>query len=147
MLGADLRPWALSLAALVVGCGRSERHVDRVTPSAEDAGAEGGSPGSGGTNAAGGDGVEGGSGGKGGSGGNAGNAGAPAHCPSPNPPAAPLRRLDGFEYDNTVHALFPNVPGPQSELPADPLGVEVPPSFEAIDAYHRLAHDYAVSIT
>jgi hypothetical protein len=121
------------------------------------AGAEGGAPGSGGGNTTGAGGTESGGGGKGGSVGGAGattgSAGAggddvPAQaCPSPAPPAAPLQRLDSFEYDNTVRALFPKVPRPRVELPVEPPDVGATPSSQVIDAYHRLAHDYALSIT
>jgi hypothetical protein len=70
-------------------------------------------------------------------------------CPSPSPPGATLQRLDRFEYDNTVDDLFPNVARPSVVLPAEVTSTDdtLVPSSQAIDAYHRLAHDYAVSIT
>jgi hypothetical protein len=73
----------------------------------------------------------------------------PDACPSPSPPAAAVQRLDRFEYDNTVHDLFPNVPRPSVALPVEVTGADDTLSLSslAIGAYHRLAHDYALSIT
>jgi hypothetical protein len=73
----------------------------------------------------------------------------PDACPSPSPPAAAVQRLDRFEYDNTVHDLFPNVPRPSAVLPVEVTDADGTLSLSslAIDGYHRLAHDYALSIT
>jgi hypothetical protein len=166
LVGFRLHPLTLSLAILVagVGCGQSERHVGSMRTGEEDAGTEGGAPGSGGNTATGGDGAASGRAGKGGKGGSSGSAGTtagssgtsgeagapPDACPSPSPPGAPLQRLDLFEYDNTVRDLFPNVPRPGIELPPDPVGADASlfnPSLLAIEAYHGIAHDYALSIT
>jgi hypothetical protein len=160
LLGFHLRPLTFSLAALVagvaLGCGRSEKHVGAMGAGGDGSAAEAGYPGTGGSDAAGSGGNV---GGRGGSGGSAGSGGAsagrgeggvpPDACPSPSPPTATLQRLDNFEYDNTVGDVFPNVPRPSVGLPAEVMSADDTPflSLIAIDAYHRLAHDYAVSIT
>jgi hypothetical protein len=158
LLGFHLRPLTLSLAALVVGaglgCGRSEKHVGSVGTGG-DGSAEAGAPGTGGSDTAGSGGVGGGRA----AGGSAGVAGAsagrgeggvpPDACPSPSPPPATLQRLDNFEYDNTVGAVFPNVARPGVVLPAEVTNADDTsfPTSVGIAAYHRLAHDYAVSVT
>jgi hypothetical protein len=164
VLGFRRRLLTLSLAALVVGagtgCGRSERQLGTAGSGGDGSGAGAGYPGRGGSDTAGTSGVAGGRGGTGGAGGSAGaragSAGTggeggvpPDACPSPSPPAALLQRLDRFEYDNTVQHLFPNVPRPSVQLPVEATADDTFQSLSSltIEGYHRLAHDYAVSIT
>jgi hypothetical protein len=138
-----------------LGCGRSERHSG--APGTGGDSSDAGDPGTGGSDTAGSGAVAGGRGGAGGSGGaRAGSAGSGGEggvpedpCPSPSPPAATLQRLDRFEYDNTVYDLFPNVARPGVALPVEVMSADDTAflSAPAIDAYHRLAHEYAVSIT
>jgi hypothetical protein len=73
----------------------------------------------------------------------------PDPCPTPSPPAATLQRLDRFEYTNTVDDLFPDVPTPNVALPAELMTADDTPFLSAahVEAYHRMAHEYAVRIT
>lgn len=74
----------------------------------------------------------------------------PVACPSPVAPAAPLRRLTRFEYNNTVRDLFNDTRRPADSLPADGLTnlaseLQVTPAL--LDGYHQLAHDFAIAAT
>ena len=73
-------------------------------------------------------------------------------CLTPVAPRSPLRRLTGFEYDNTVRDLLGDASHPASALPlestrpfADADAIET--SDVLVEGYHRLAHQYALTFT
>jgi len=73
-------------------------------------------------------------------------AAADEGCTTESPPPAPLRRLNRFEYDNTVRDLLGDERHPARALPveADPGDVV---TASLIEAQHELAHDFAASVT
>jgi hypothetical protein len=163
--GRSLAPCCVALVVgTAIGCGRSQADVGPYGGGAENSGAAAGHPGVGGSNPGVGGGTASPKGGNGGSAGAAASAGGagptagsagtagvpPDACPSPSPPAATLQRLEHFEYENTIYSLFPDVARPGFELPAEVTGNEdtfISLSPSLIEAYHGVAHDYAVSVT
>jgi hypothetical protein len=145
--GGPLSPRALGCSvalsmALFVACGRSVRGDGNSASDDAGNGAEAGDPSGGG-----GKGGASGSSGKGGTSGLGGEAGDPA-CEPALPPEAPLRRLNRFEYNNTVRDVFRDESRPADALPPDFYDNEkTPVSAELVEGWHRLAHDYAVSVT
>ncbi|HVR21463.1 MAG TPA: DUF1592 domain-containing protein [Polyangiaceae bacterium] len=89
-----------------------------------------------------------GNGGSSGSSGEAGSGGEPdTACTTDSPPEAPLRHLTRFEYDNTVRDLFGDKNRPAQALPRDADDQELAVSAAVVEGYHRLAHDFARSVT
>ncbi len=141
----ETSPRALGRAAvislvLIVACGRSVRTEGDGSSAEAGSGSERG--GSGGD--VGGTAGYGGTGGKGGTSGASGEAGEP-DCLAPE---APIRRLNRFEYNNTVRDLFGDDSRPADALPPDFYDdAQTPASAELVEGYAKLARDFAESVT
>lgn len=89
----------------------------------------------------------------GGAGGTGGAAGMTA-CSSQTPPRAPLRRLNRFEYNNTVRDLLGLTSRPADDLPGEELGTGFGNDADAltssrflIEGYRSIAQQIATEVT
>jgi hypothetical protein len=131
-------------AVALLGCGKTSRRAESDEPAGgigdEGAGASSGSSGAH---------EAGGSSGRDGtpSGGGSEEGGEPG-CVTEAPPSAPIRRLNRFEYENSLRELFGEQSWREDALPPD--GYEDPmlaPAPALVEAHHALARDLALRVT
>ncbi|MBC8132318.1 MAG: DUF1592 domain-containing protein, partial [Deltaproteobacteria bacterium] len=72
-------------------------------------------------------------------------------CTGPTPPPATLRRLDRFEYNNTVRDLFGDTSRPANAAPVEGIENEfvqvTAVSAQTVQHYHTMAHAFAIQAT